>query len=140
MESEKENDDEVSEGADGEREKEKEYTRWDSREGERDRARARDKREGTDKRKRGHSGVTLPRVLLCLSLPAATDTRTLVSPRASASERPEVLFISVGLSPSPARTYERTVRAYVPQCARARTHAHGAHTHARARITLNVVT
>lgn len=77
---------------------------WDSHARARGTERARDKREGTDKRKRGHSGVTLPRVLLRFSSPAATDMRTF-SPRARV--RAEVLFIFVGLSPSPVHTHSR---------------------------------
>jgi len=88
--------------------------------------RARDKREGTDKRKRGHSGVTLPRVLLRLSFASGNRYADLgLSPRA----RPEVLFISVGLSPSLVRTYSRsslrTTRIRVTHAALCtRAHAH----------------
>jgi len=90
--------------------------------------RARDKREGTDKRKRGHSGVTLPRVLLRLSFASGNRYADLgLSPRA----RPEVLFISVGLSPSLVRTYSRAL-ALVYDFARTRV-THAVLSHARIR-------
>lgn len=83
--------------------------------------RARDKREGTDKRKRGHSGVTLPRVLLRLSFTSGNRYADLgLSPRA------RVRKCSLSLSVCPLRLYERTR-------ARSRSSTATPHAHAHAR-------